>query len=64
MKKWASFMAFIVPVNVQNECEPYFLVSLRIDIKIMYFSIWAQIEYNLTTSKMPVYKLKLSRIIH
>lgn len=55
-------MAFIV--NVQNECEPYFLVSLRIDIKIMYFSIWAQIEYNLTTIKMPVYKLKLSRIIH
>lgn len=57
-------MAFIVPVNVQNECKQYFLVSLRIDIKIMYFSIWAQIEYNLTTIKMPVYKLKLSRIIH
>lgn len=57
-------MAFIVPVNVQNECEQYFLVSLRIDIKIMYFSIWAQIEYNLTTIRMPVYNLKLSRIIH
>lgn len=61
-------MAFIVPVNVQNECEPYFLVSdqseNRYKLKIMYFSIWAQIEYNLTTIKMPEYKLKLSRIIH